>query len=146
MLRTPAEYPHPGSFALVVDPQLPLTEQHAELVRLQRRDGDAVAISFPLRAGVGYRVVDLSELIDGTPLTPKEHDELRAIERALVGRDRDDLTRAEQRRAKRGEALRQRMMAALILASERARLDAFHARDTRRAGGSIGQPASDIAA
>jgi hypothetical protein len=139
MLRTPAEYPHPGSFALVVDPQLPLAEQRAEMVRIQRRDGDAVAISFPLRAGVGYRVVDLSELIDGTPLTPKEHDELRAIESALVGRDRDSLTRAEKRRAKRAAALRSRMMAALILASERARLDALHARSMRRHGGSTGQ-------
>jgi hypothetical protein len=91
MLRIPAPFPEVGSYALLIDTNLPAVQQRAELVRVMRRDpahGQS-AVAFPLRVGAfGNRVVGESELIDATPLTKDEERELADLQRHLAGRDR----------------------------------------------------------
>jgi hypothetical protein len=129
MLRIPAPFPEVGSYALLIDTNLPAVQQRAELVRVMRRDpahGQA-AVAFPLRVGAfGNRVVGESELIDATPLTKDEERELADLQRHLAGRDR--LRGKLVAAAVRCEKLRQRAVWQMILESELARLRSLEAR------------------
>lgn len=134
MLKTPAPFPHVGSYALLVDTTLPDSQQRAELVRIMRRgwygDGPVgpspcrnVAVAFPLRTSAsGNRLVYAEDLIDGTALSKAEERELADLQRDLrqqVRPRRDKIDRAE--------ALRKRLIYSQLLAAELgklARLDA----------------------
>ena len=124
MLRTPAPFPHVGSFGLFTDPSLPIARQRAELVRILRMAGTMVFIAFPLRAGAsGNTLVPLAEVIDATPLVRAEERELADLERDLRGRARPNPTRAT-----RAAALRERAIWSLVLNAELAKLYALEAR------------------
>ncbi|HEY8593277.1 MAG TPA: hypothetical protein VIL42_10510 [Sphingomicrobium sp.] len=144
MLRVPAPFPQVGSYALIVDEALPVSQQRAELVRVQRRDtssGEA-AIAFPLRVGASsFRIVDEWTLIDGTPLTKDEERELADLQRHLFGRTRLSPKLKEQ--AARAEALKNRQVASVLLEAELRKLHAAEARGLRRGGGSTGQVIAD---
>jgi hypothetical protein len=92
MLTPEATYPYPGSYALLVDSDLPPEQQCEELVRIHWRRVDSegrgfIALSFPLRDGAsGNKVVPADQLIDATPLTAEEEREFHELDRALKGR------------------------------------------------------------
>ena len=138
MLNVPAPFPQVGSFALYVDPDLPIEAQRAELVRIMRRDGQpqfpGAAVAFPLRTGAtGNRLVSERQLIDPTPLTTAEERELTDLQNQLRGRARPNKAKVE-----RAEALRTRQLMADLAAIEFRKLDALHARTRRRDGASAG--------
>jgi hypothetical protein len=103
MIRTPAPFPQPGSYALLVD----LGQTH--IVRILSRVPDAAeaVISFPARWGAsGNKTVPLADLIDGTPLTADERREMRHL-----FEEADALAaggRAHRQRLAEANALRQR--------------------------------------
>jgi hypothetical protein len=92
MLTPEATYPYPGSYALLVDSDLPPEQQCEELVRIHWRRVDSegrgfIALSFPLRDGAsGNKIAPADQLIDATPLTPEEEREFHDLDRALKGR------------------------------------------------------------
>ena len=140
MLNIPAPYPHVGSYALLIDTNLPVEQRRAELVRLTGRSvavssvngtitgrEELVTVTFPLRTGAtGVRTLGLAELIDGTPLNRAEEQELLALETELVGREL--LTERLRHADKRLEELRSRRLYAATLDAEFARLVAFQRR------------------
>ncbi len=133
MLKPAAEFPHPGSYGLLVDDTLPVSQQRAELVRLLEVGCQVALVAFPLRFGAhGNRRVALAELKDGTPLTKGEERELADLQRHLHGRDR--LTPKMREQAKRAEQQRQRAIWSMVMASERAKLAAIEARAQPSAG------------
>lgn len=145
MLRTPAPFPYPGSFALLIDKELPVERQRAELARVIRIDsGDVTnwaSIALPLRVGAsGNRVVPLGDLIDATPLTRAEDVELRALQMAVRSR-----VRPNKAKLSRVEALRQRAIFSVLLASELAVMNSNEARSDRRQGASPGRLVPDEA-
>lgn len=148
MLRTPAPYPHVGSFAAFIDTDIAdASQRRAELVRIAGRslelegDGDTFRqvehafITFPLRTGSsGSRTVPLSLLIDATPLTREEERELHDIELALKGRL--CRTKREREANERARALKERLLYSQLMAPELKRLDALQRR-TAPSGGRI---------
>ena len=124
MLSTPAPFPHVGSFAAFVDLDIPRAEdRRAELVRIARPAGDGtVLVTFPLRTGsTGTRTVELSELIDCTPLSRDEERELTDLQRLFRGREpRRNKDRPAHERA---EALRQRLLYSRLMVPELAKLE-----------------------
>ncbi len=139
MLKVPAPYPFPGSFALFVDDTLPVGQQRAELVRIVRRTVSHATIAFPLRPDVasGHRTVHFSDLHDATPLTKEEERAMHDAHRAITG---VEIRTPRQRAARdRFADLRARSIGSIILASELAKLEARENRLTRRHGGSAGQ-------
>jgi len=141
MLRTPAPYPHVGSFALWIDHDLPAGQQRAELARILRVGPLTAAIALPLRVGASGNVtVALGDLIDGTPLTRGEDKELRDLQLHIRQRVRprpDKVTRAE--------TLRQRAIFSILLGSELAKLNSLTARADQRQGASAGAIVPDLA-
>lgn len=138
MLKIAAEYPHAGSFALLVDDSLPQSQQRAELVRVMRaEDGRGeVVVAFPLRAGAGgTRRVDAARLIDGTPLAAAERKEHATLENHLRGRER--LTPKLKAMLLRAEKLRQRAIFSMVMESELAKLRAIEARAEPSQGGAL---------
>jgi hypothetical protein len=136
MLKSAAEFPYPGSFALLVDDTLPVGQQRAEMVRLLEVGCQVALVAFPLRLGArGNRRVALAELKDGTALTKGEERELADLQRHLHGRDR--LTSKMREQAKRAETLRERAIWSVVMASERDRLGAIEARSQPSAGRAI---------
>lgn len=139
MLKTPAAFPFPGSYALFIDDSLPAAQQRAELVRIIRLGVSTATVAFPLRPDVasGHRTVAQADLIDATPLTKTEEREMHDAQRGLVG------AKEGGKLYKRLHAIfaahRARAMAAIILASEKAKFDERQSRQLRRIGGSIGQ-------
>jgi hypothetical protein len=124
MIRTPAPFPQPGSYALMAD----LGETH--IVRILGRNPEArlAIISFPARRGAsGNRTVPLAELVDGTPLTAEERATMRRLfdeANALA-----DGGRAQKDRLEKARALRQRE----INAEQLEQLKAILPADLRRA-------------
>lgn len=144
MLRIAALFPHPGSFALFVDTMLPVAQQRAELVRIQRRYEhkalgsvfDMAAVSFPLRQGAsGSKAVLADDLIDGTPLNAEERKEHAILENHLRGRER--LTPRLKEMLKAAEKLRQRAIFSMVLESELAKLRALEAKAAPSIGGHL---------
>lgn len=88
MLNQPTPYPEVGSYALLE------RDGRTHLARIQQRKGDKLLISLPLVRDVasGNATVAPGDLIDGTPLTEGEREEMLALaERALrVQRPRGD--------------------------------------------------------
>src|SRR5690349_15559331 len=130
MIRTPASYPFPGSFAAVIDMDLPEVDRRAELVRIVRTGPGTATVAFPLRPSVasGHRTIPFAELMDGTPLTPIEARELADLQRELRGRKIDNAAR--RRKKARADALKRRQGLSIILAAEIRKLEAAEARDT----------------
>jgi hypothetical protein len=132
MLKTSAEFPHAGSFALFVDSTLPPSQQRAELVRIQIvhfavHPSTLVTITFPLRQGAsGTKRVPVADLIDGTPLNYDERREHADLERHLKGRTR--LTPRLKAMVQRAEKLRQRAIFSMVLESELGKLRAIEAK------------------
>jgi hypothetical protein len=132
MIRSPADYPFPGSFALLIDTNLPAEQRRCELVRIMRYDPDhgQAAVAFPLRVGAsGNRVIASAELIDATPLTTAEAAELETL--------RDHLgmqARPNRKKIERAEALRRRQIYGDAMRFELKRLDLLE----RKAQPSIG--------
>jgi hypothetical protein len=127
MLKVPSPFPQVGSYALLVDETLPITQQRAELVRVQRRDqGEGlVSISWPLRIGAsGNRIVFENELIDGTELTKAEQRELTDLLNHCRGRARPNKAKMAQ-----AEALRCRLIHSDLLRAELDKLARLQARD-----------------
>ena len=92
MLSAETPFPQVGSYALLVDRDLPPERQRAELVRIQYRhlampgDSALVTVAFPLRGGAdGTKRVPLAELIDGTPLASVESRRMTDLRRELAG-------------------------------------------------------------
>lgn len=107
MLATPAPFPFPGSYALLVDPLLPLAERRAELARILERGASVALIALPLREGAGgNRRVPIGDLLDGTELTPVEAREMVDLARALAGcsgrtsKQKEQRTRYDRLRAR----------------------------------------------
>jgi hypothetical protein len=141
MLKTAADFPHAGSFALYVDKALPPSQQRAELVRIQRRYCETgadprfemVTVSFPLRGGAsGHKVVAFDDLIDGTPLNRDERRQHADLENHLRGRDR--LTPRLRAMLVTAEKLRSRAIFSMVLESELAKLRAIESRTDASAG------------
>lgn len=108
MLTPETPFPYPGSYALYVDPDA-AAPQAAELVRIQWRAINAVAVSFPLRAGAsGNKSVPAADLIDTTPLTAAETREFHDLDLHLGGRS--IRTPKQKRDMARRDALRERMI------------------------------------
>ena len=147
MLRTPTPYPQVGSFALLVDVNLPVGQQRVELVRVMRLGVSTAAVAFPLRAGAtGNTTVALADLIDGTPLTAAEEAVAERLEASLRGvrakagvrGTSSRASRPSPARAARYHALRERGNWSLVMSAELAKLEAREAREARRAGASPG--------
>jgi hypothetical protein len=139
MLKTSAEFPHAGSFALFVDSTLPPSQQRAELVRIQivhfavPPSSGLVTVTFPLRQGAsGTKRVALADLIDGTPLDRDERREHADLERHLKGRTR--LTPRLKAMVFRAEKLRQRAIFSMVLESELGKLRAIEAKSDASPG------------
>jgi uncharacterized protein YgbK (DUF1537 family) len=146
MLKVASPFPQVGSYALLVDTNLPVSQQRAELVRVMRRieAGGEVAVAFPLRLGAcGNRIVPESELLDGTPLTKAEERELTDLQGHLAGRTH--MTPALRKKDKRAHDLKARQILSHLLATEMKKLEADEARHVRRAGGSTGSPMRYVA-
>lgn len=125
MIQCPADFPHPGSFALYQDPELPPHHRRAELVRVLSLGATVAALSFPLRTGASAnRRVPIADLTDATALTRDEQAELAGLQRALRG-----TVRGRPAKLARVKALRDRAIWAVMLASERAKLAALVARE-----------------
>lgn len=138
MLKVATPFPQVGSFALLIDQNLPVSLQRAELVRIIRR-GAGVTVAFPNRTSAsGNRIVDEGELIDASVLTDEERREHADLERHLHGRDR--LTPKLKALLQRSEALRRRAIWSTILESELAVMRNREAGQVRRDRGSIGRP------
>lgn len=152
MIRAPAIFPHAGSFALFADPLEPVPVPFGEpgkprlhLVRISWRsvavevvDGvttrtDIAQITFPLREGVasGARTVDLTELIDCTPIDVAEAHELADLQRHLGGRTR--LSSKMKAQKARADALEQRARMAALAAPMLIRLATRQATRRRAA-------------
>lgn len=88
MLASPTPFPLVGSFALYEDPDLPIGQRMAELVRIIEKGQSTVLIGFALRENVASsnRRVAIAELHDGTELTAAEKVELTDIDRQLFDR------------------------------------------------------------
>src|SRR4051812_41677412 len=110
MLSHETPYPYVGSYALYSDPEQPYPPP-TELVRVQwRREGFAM-VSFPLRDGAaGNKVVAFAELIDGTALDAGEQREFHDLDRLIRGRQPADLSKTQRAKAKRRDALKNRMI------------------------------------
>jgi hypothetical protein len=114
MIREPASFPFPGSWALYS------LGGRWMAVRLQLvRDGEAM-LSIPSHYGVasGNRRVALAELMDPTPLSADERAEMEALRRAVAGRKRprkSDVARVD--------ALQHRELHARMLADQLAKLN-----------------------
>ena len=116
MLAAETAFPFAGSFALWCDPEEPAGR--LELARILEHGGDNVLISLPLRLGaVGNRRVPLADLVDGTPLTTAEEDEVRELRQQLRTR-----TRNRKKLERRYQALRERQIHWMVLRSERAKV------------------------
>lgn len=135
MLKVPAPFPQVGSYALLVDCNLPVEQQRAELVRIVRR-GAGVTVAFPLRVGAsGNRIVEEVELIDATPLDKAEQRVMHDIASALAGRDK--LSKKQREMKARGEALRQRHIMAGVMDIELRKLARLQARSQPSTGSNI---------
>lgn len=139
MLKTAADFPHAGSFALLIDETLPTHLQRAELVRIQfvhaanPPASGMATIAFPLRDGAsGTRRVHMADLIDGTPLDAAERKEHAELVVHLKGRER--MTPRLRKLAERSEALRKRAIFSMLLESELARLRSLEAREQTSGG------------
>jgi len=123
MLAPDATYPYPGSYALLIDLDLPYP-QPTELVRIMWRRVDNagrgfVAVSFPMRDGAsGNKVVPTDRLIDGTPLTGEETREFHDLDRALDDRNPRNFSKRQRAKAARRDALKQRMIWVPCLAKQ----------------------------
>lgn len=137
MLKVPAPYPQVGSFALLIDEEQPAAQQRAELVRIEfrhassRREIGVATIAFPLRVGSsGTRRVRLDQLIDATPLTLLEENELARVQPHLLG----TAVRRNAARTLRAEALRTRQIYSGVLRAELAKLERLQARQQPSTG------------
>lgn len=119
MLSPDAPFPYVGSYALLIDSDLPKSAQRAELVRIMWRRlvpeapgqpaHEEVSVSFPLRAGAcGNKLVPFAELINPTPLDDAEKRELTDLQRHLAGRV--NLSPKLKVKLARVHALRQRLI------------------------------------
>lgn len=108
MIKSPAAFPFPGSYALHVVAGTPELVRVLEWIGPQGRvpfEDDATAlVAFPLRIGAsGNTQVPLATLIDATPLDADERQELSALEAKLAGSKRPrkaDLARELQLRSR----------------------------------------------
>lgn len=149
MIKAPAPFPHVGSYGLLIDTGLPVEQRRAELARVlgrfpEGRGGEQVElarISLPLREGASsVRTVELTELIDATPLTRAEERELGDLDAALHGRT---LRSARQKAAAfRAEKLRERLCYSQILIAELAKLARLHRRQQPSPGGFLPREAA----
>lgn len=108
MLPFQTEFPQIGSYALIQ------IEGRLQLARLQERFEDGrVLISLPLvpHVATGSSRVPLSDLIDGTPLTAAEQEELRRLSAELT-----EPKRHAARKVARASALRERDIHAELMA------------------------------
>lgn len=124
MIREPALFPYPGSWALWMH------NGRALAVRIQLRRGDEAMISIPsyYRVASGDRRVPVSELLDATPLTQADQAELRRLSSAIAGRKRPrkaDIDRAD--------ALRRRAIDSRLLQEQLAKLSARYAPEAAAA-------------
>lgn len=138
MLRIATTFPHVGSYGLLIDANLPVDQRRAELIRifgLVEAEGTTplASISLPLRTGAsGTRIVELQELIDGTPLTKAEERELADTESQLRGRRiRSARQKADQARC---EELRSRLCFSQLLSRELEKLGRLERRAQPSAG------------
>jgi hypothetical protein len=135
MLRTQAPFPEVGSYALLIDRNLPAGQQRGELVRILRKApiSEQTTVAFPLRTGAsGTRVVDHADLIDGTPLTGPEERELADLDRDLRGRLK--FTAKQKAIAARRDALRSRLIWSQLYRAELAKAEALDGRQQRSVG------------
>lgn len=139
MIKAPSPFPHVGSYALLIDVEQPVELRRAELARifsLVEVEGTAtlVNISLPLRTGAsGTKVVELSDLIDGTPLSREEMRELADLDSALQGRKlRTPKLKAAHERC---EALRHRLCFSQVLTAELSKLTRLQRRQQPSTGG-----------
>jgi hypothetical protein len=127
MLSEDAAFPFAGSYCLFRDYRLAAEERRPELARILERGVSVALISLPLRIGAESNLrVPLDDLIDGTPLTKAEDDELKKLKADLKTRRRNRAA-AE----KRHKALRDRAVWSACLRAERAKL-ALNREEQRR--------------
>jgi hypothetical protein len=129
VLANDSAFPFAGSFALYCDPNLPKGARRPELARILEHGDPNVLISLPLRLGAdGNRRVELTELIDGTPLSEAEEAELKALRKRLL-----TARRGRAALQARFDALRSRSIHLMILRAERAKWAAAQAESRRQA-------------
>lgn len=104
MLKTPASFPFPGSFALHVDTGQPQLVRIIAWADVQSGKPTSVLVSYPLRLGAsGNTQLPVAALINGSPLTAEERMELRVLEEHLSGKKRPrklDLAREAELRTR----------------------------------------------
>lgn len=89
MLKSPATFPFPGSYALHVVAGQPELVRLLEWLGNPLDAGTNVLIAYPLRTGAsGNTQLPLAELIDATPLNSDERIALTALEKRVAGKSR----------------------------------------------------------
>lgn len=139
MLSGATDFPQAGSYGLLLSPAPPAQRRQAgdpkqeeyegpQLVRIIRSwpqvrgsgvdpSNPEILVSLPLVDGAsGTRTVRLGDLIDATPLTRDEEREFTDLDRSLRGCSMR--TPRQKERAKRRDALKQRIVYAPILARQ----------------------------
>ena len=126
MLKVASPFPQVGSYALAeIDGETLL----ARIIGLSGRQSDATAeatISLPARRYIasGNVTLPLADLIDGTPLTPEEEAELKALEATVpAGPSRSAKVKKQQARyaALRLRSINSVTLANLMAAAQRQR-------------------------
>lgn len=106
MIKSPAAFPFPGSYALHVVAGEPALVRIIEWIGPQGQvpfgDKATAMVAYPLRIGAsGNTKVEIGALIDATPLNADERIEAGELERRLAGNKRPrkvDLAREQQLR------------------------------------------------
>lgn len=123
MIKSPAQFPFPGSYALHVVAGEPQLVRILEWIGPQTEGGAVVLVTYPLRTGAsGNSQLPLAELIDATPLDANERIELAKLEEGLHGQSKPRRLRLAREAELRGRAVQWQVLEKLILEGMRRRL------------------------
>lgn len=130
MIKSPAEFPFSGSYALHVVAGEPQLVRILEWIGPQTEGSARVLVTYPLRIGAsGNAQLPLAELIDATPLDAAERIELAKLEEGLAGKPRPRKLALAREAELRGRAVQSTVLEKLIREGMRRKLigqDAGH--------------------
>jgi hypothetical protein len=117
MLKSPAAFPFPGSYALQE------VAGETTLVRIHEVNDGTALVAYPTRFGAsGNAQVPLAQILDATPLTAAECAELDALDSKLAGAARPRKADVAREEALRLRLIRSETMKRLIEQGIRSRL------------------------